>query len=102
MLKATSAYVDDIYVNEDVLSADEVESRLESFGLASKDPTRLRDGAVVLGLKVCGGAQDIAVEARECNSGTPRYTDATHSFFPSVGSWLGHFPVCRWLCQLQE
>ena len=35
-----SAYVDD------VLSADEVRSRLESFGLSPKDLTQLRDGTM--------------------------------------------------------
>ena len=39
MKKTTTAYVNDVYVNENVLSEDEVKSRLESFGLASKDPT---------------------------------------------------------------
>ena len=46
--RAMLAYVDYIYVNEDILSADEVRSRSESFGLSSKDPTRLRDEAVVM------------------------------------------------------
>ena len=50
MKRATSAYLDDIYVNEDTVSVNEVKSRFESFGLPSKDPTR----AVVLGLKVWG------------------------------------------------
>ena len=52
MKRATSAYVNDIYINEDMPSANEIESRLESFSLSSKDPTQLRNGAVVLGLKV--------------------------------------------------
>ena len=32
-VKATSAYVDDIYINEDIVSADAVRMKLESFGL---------------------------------------------------------------------
>ena len=51
-VKATSAYVDDIYVNEDIMSADAVRTRLQSFGLISKNPKRLKDGALVLGLEV--------------------------------------------------
>ena len=47
MKRATSAYVNDIYVNENMLSVDEVKSRLEFFGLFSEDPNQLRDGAVV-------------------------------------------------------
>ena len=52
--RATSTYVDDIYVNEDIISADKVKSRLEFFGLTSKDPARLKDKTLVLGLKVWG------------------------------------------------
>ena len=37
-MNATSAYVNDICMNEDKLLADKVKSKLESFGLTSKDP----------------------------------------------------------------
>ena len=80
MKRVALTYVDDIYVNEDILSADEVKSRLESFSLSSKDPTRLRDGAIVLGVKVWEGVQHTAVEVRKLSSRT-HYTDATHSIF---------------------
>ena len=42
----------DIYVNEDIIPADAVRTKLQSFGLISKDPKRLKDGALVLGLEV--------------------------------------------------
>ena len=51
-VKAASAYVDDIYVNVDIMSANVVKTKLQSFGLISKDPKRLKDGALVLGLEV--------------------------------------------------
>ena len=54
MRKATLAYINDIYVNEDVMSADKVKRKLETFGLTSKDPKRLKNGATVLGLEVWG------------------------------------------------
>ena len=54
MMKAMSSYIDDIYVNEEVISAAEVKVKLESFGLTCKDPECLKHGAKVLGLKVCG------------------------------------------------
>ena len=76
-----SAYVNDIYVNEDMLSVDEVKSRLESFSLSSKDPTQLRNGAILLGLKVYRGAQHTAMEMREFSSRTPHYTDVMHIIF---------------------
>ncbi len=54
MKKATSAYVDDIYVNKDIFSVNDVKNRWESFSFAWKDLTQLRDGAVVLGFKIWG------------------------------------------------
>ena len=80
MKRATSSYVDDVYVNEDMLPVDEVRGRLESFNLSNKDHTKSRDGAVVLGLKVgVERARHTEVGAREISSGTPCYTDATYS-----------------------
>ena len=46
----TSAYVDDIFVNEDIVGASGVEEHLKSFGLTSKPPRRVVDGARMLGL----------------------------------------------------
>ena len=51
-MKATSSYIDDIYVNVEIVSVDEVKVKLESFGLTCKDPERLKHGAKVLGLRV--------------------------------------------------
>ena len=45
---AASAYIDDIYVNEDVMPATRVREHLARFGLECKDPERLEDGARVL------------------------------------------------------
>ena len=53
-MKATSSYMDDICVNEEVISADEVKVKLESFGLICQDPERLKHVAKVQGIKVCG------------------------------------------------
>ena len=50
--EGTSAYLDDIYVNEDVVSSSRVRSKLAGFALICKDPERLEDGARVLGLNV--------------------------------------------------
>ena len=51
-MKAMSFYINDIY--EEVISADEVKVKLESFGLTCKDPEHLKHRAKVLGLKVWG------------------------------------------------
>ena len=53
-MEAMSPYIDDIYVNEEIQSADEVKAKLESFGLACKDPERLKHKAKLLGLTVWG------------------------------------------------
>ena len=52
MMKATSPYVDDIYMNEDILPADEVKNKLESFSSTIKNPMQLKDETLVLGYEV--------------------------------------------------
>ena len=43
--QATSAYIDDVFINEDIASATRVRQHLTNFGLASKEPERLQNGA---------------------------------------------------------
>ena len=50
----TSAYTDDVYVDEIIVPVARVKENLYSFGLLSKEPERLQDGARVLGLQVWG------------------------------------------------
>ena len=47
-----SAYINDIYVNEDVVPVTHVTEHLAQFGSKCKDPEWLEDGAWVLGLAV--------------------------------------------------
>ena len=49
---ATSVYVDDILINENLVPASRIQQHFLDYGLVSKDPVRLRDGARVLGLQV--------------------------------------------------
>ena len=49
---AASAYIDNIYVNEDVVPATCVREHLAQFGLKCKFPESLEDDAQVLGLAV--------------------------------------------------
>ena len=49
-----SAYLDDIYVNEDIVSSLNVRMKLPQFGLISKDLEQLENGTHVLGLDVHG------------------------------------------------
>ena len=55
-INATSSYINDIYVNEDTVSVDEVKTKLESFDQTCKDPEHLKHRAKVLGPKVWDGA----------------------------------------------
>ena len=52
--RATSSYLDDIFVNEDVTSAQFIEKHLSRYGLECKPAERVADGARMLGLDVWG------------------------------------------------
>ena len=68
METAVLPYADDLCVNEDVVSADDVVAHFSRFGLECKPPERAADGARFLGLRVeaVGGelrwARDNAME----------------------------------------
>ena len=47
---ATSAYFDDVFINEDIASATRMRQHLTYFGLATKELDRLKNGARLLGL----------------------------------------------------
>ena len=47
---ATDSYIDDILVNEDLMSAEDVAMHLARYGLQTKSPERIANGAKVLGL----------------------------------------------------
>ena len=93
---ATSSYIDDIYVNESVASSQRVREHLESFGLVSKDPERLEDGARVLGLQVLSeGGRLRWKRGSEIPEVPPVLT--RRNVFSVCGKLVGHFPVCGWL-----
>ena len=52
--RSTSSYLDDIFVNEVVVSVQFVEYHLLRYGLECKPAERVFDGATVLGLAVWG------------------------------------------------
>ena len=94
--KGTSAYVDDIYVDECVVQAQVVVEHLRRCGLEAKDPVRLGDkgGTRVLGVRVDEALRwtwDKQLPAAMSGCLTRRQVHAL------VGEWLGHFPVCGWL-----
>ena len=55
--RATSSYLDDIFVNEEVVSVQCVENYLLWYGLERKRAERVADVARVLGLEVWGSEE---------------------------------------------
>ena len=88
-----SAYIDDIYVNEDVMPATRVREHLARFGLECKDPEQLEDDTQMLGLAV-------AMEhGKSGGSMVPNTLNVVmrRAVFSLCGRLVGHFPVCGWL-----
>ena len=56
--QATSVYIDDVFIDENLVSAARVRQYLVSLGLVNKKPVRLQDGVHVVGKNFfCGGVQ---------------------------------------------
>ena len=95
--RATSAYIDDVYVDESIVPAARVKEHLCSFGLLSKEPERLQDGARVLGLQVWG--EDNSLYWRRGNKIPDMPCVVTRqNVFSLCGKLVGHLPVGGWLC----
>ena len=93
---ATSAYIDDVYVDENIVPVARVKEHLYSFGLFSKEPERLQDGARVLGLQVWG--EDNSLYWRRGNKipDMPRVV-MRWNIFSLCGKLVGHLPMGGWL-----
>ena len=86
--QATSAYIDDVFINEDIVSATRVKQHLDNFGLKSKEPKRLQNSARVLGLTVREKDKTLIWERGNKVPSVPRsLPDAVCSHF--VESWSG-------------
>ncbi|CDW57598.1 hypothetical protein TTRE_0000589001 [Trichuris trichiura] len=94
--KATPAYIDDIFVNEDVASADSVKSQLAKYGLSCKPLERLANGVRVLGLKVWE-EQNKTMWSGGHEVGEPPKKLTWRTVFSYCGETVGHYPVCGWL-----
>ena len=96
MVRGVLPYVDDLLVNEDIVSADEVVRHFRTYGLECKPPQRAADGARLLGLRVgsCGG------ELRWRRDGeipTPPAKVTRRALFAWCGRLVAHLPVAGWL-----
>ena len=94
--QATSAYINDVYVDESIVPAAHVKEHLCSFGLLSKEPERLQDGARVLGLQVW--VEDNSLYGRRGNKipDMPRVI-MRWNLFSLCSKLVGHLPVGGWL-----
>ena len=94
--QATSAYIDDVFINKDVVSATRVRQQLANFGLTSKEPERLQNGARVLGLTVQEESKMLIWEqGNEAPSMLQVRTRRSVSSF--CGKLVEHFPEVKWL-----
>ncbi|XP_043206517.1 uncharacterized protein LOC122372905 [Amphibalanus amphitrite] len=94
--KAVSSYVDDVLVNEEVMSAEKVAEHLQAFGLECKDPARAQEGARILGLRVWG-EQGALMWKRDNDVREAAGPVTKRKVFSLCGQLTGHLPVCGWL-----
>ena len=90
----TSAYVDDIFINENLVPVSRVQQHFLDYGLVSNDPVRLRDR--VLGLQVWEKNGTLRWKR---GSQIPEIPDGlTRRRVVSLcGKLVDHFPICGWL-----
>ena len=88
-----SAYIDDIYVNDDIVSSLHVKAKLVQFGLICKEPERLEDGTRVLGLDVHGKQGSFRWRH---GAVLPEVPDVLtrRGVFSLCGILVGRLPVC--------
>ena len=96
MERAVLPYVDDLCVNEDIISAERVVAHFEQYGLACKPPERAAAGARLLGLHVREVGR-VLRWARDNDVGPPPVTLTRRSVFAWCGRLVAHLPVCGWL-----
>ncbi|KRX79665.1 hypothetical protein T06_11433 [Trichinella sp. T6] len=94
--KGTSAYIDDILVNESVVAVDRVKRHLAHYGLTCKTHERAADGARLLGLKIWGQRRKLMWRRDNDVGGMPDVL-TRRSVFSYCGKLVSHFPVCGWL-----
>ncbi|XP_043214663.1 uncharacterized protein LOC122378020 [Amphibalanus amphitrite] len=94
---ATSPYMDDIFVDESVVSAERVEDHLRQYGLECKPAERVSgNGARVLGLRVREEGERLRWE-RDNEMGQIPQRPTRRSVFSLCGRLVSHLPVCGWL-----
>ena len=93
---ATDSYIDDIVVNESMVTSAEVRTLLLKYGLITKDPVAL-DGARVLGLHVHKDRTGSFMWKRDNVLPEGGDEPSKRQLFSVCGQLVGHYPVCGWL-----
>ena len=86
--RATSAYIDYVYVYESIVPAACVKEHLCSFGLLSKEPERLQDGVQVLRLQAWGEDNSLYWRKRNKIPDMPRVV-TRRNIFSLCGKLVG-------------
>ena len=96
--QGTDHFMDDIIVQENIVTAAEVAAHLQRYGLETKPPEPL-DGGRVLGLQLKRDdrgdlqfSRGNEVPTADLQSGLTR-----RELFSICGRLVGHYPVCSWL-----
>ena len=94
--RGTRHYVDDIIVNEDIVSVEEVRNHLLKYGLQCKDPEEL-NGARVLGLQLsqCDGVLNWSRSTPLPLNVPDKIT--RRGVYSICGKLIGHYPIGNWL-----
>jgi hypothetical protein len=91
----TDSYIDDIIVNEDVVSSERVASHLLKYGLESK-PAEPLIGGRVLGLRI--NLEDGQIFwSRDNQVEIPKIPMTKREVFSICGKLIGHYPIASWL-----
>ena len=94
----TDSYIDDICVNTDVVSAEEVAVHLQRYGLEAKPPENL-DGGRALGLAISQANSGELLFGR--GNEIPQIEDGEkitrRKLFSICGQLVGHYPIGGWL-----
>jgi transposase InsO family protein len=94
--KGTDHYIDDIWVNEELVSAQEVKMLLARYGLQSKDPVPLAESRV-LGLRVVRESDNCFRWHRDGDIPVLPDAPTKRELFSICGKLTGHYPVAGWL-----
>ena len=95
----TMSYIDDIIIDENVVSVDKVQKVLDEHGLVCKSPEKLGNYRI-LGLNTFIDNDKIywnRGEAAFLSEAKDKSEFSKRELFSLCGKLVGHFPVCNWL-----